>query len=269
MHKFKQFPKIKLQPKPRKIRQTWLKDVGFHEAPHYFERLGLIELSDLLEVCANRIDYVKFTTPQVLYSPEKWIKKKINTYKKYDIKPYLDHTYFKFAYKKNCVEHAIKNGKSLGFDSIEFMNTGNDISEMQWFKWRKFAKNVSLNFMYEHHPSRNWDPTSQDNPSTSDEILKISEAFLNDGADFVILDHEEFELQQDNAKTTFSKVIQKVGFEKICFEVTSPREGINQWHKDLTSYIKLFGPDCNVCNIMPSQILQVEPLRDNNLLRQF
>ena len=51
--------------------------------------------------------------------------------------------------------------------------------------------------------------------------------------------------------------------------VSSPREGLKQWYKDLSAYIKLFGQDCNVCNIMPSQALQVEPLRDENLLRQF
>ena len=63
------FPRLKLPKKPRQLRQTWLKDVGFHEAPHYLERLGLNELEDFLEVAADRIDYVKFTTPQVLYSP--------------------------------------------------------------------------------------------------------------------------------------------------------------------------------------------------------
>ena len=70
-------------------------------------------------------------------------------------------------------------------------------------------------------------------------------------------------------KNVFDKVIKNLGLEKLCFEVTSPREGLKQWHKDLSEYIKLFGQDCNVCNIMPSQILQVEPLRDDNLLRQF
>ena len=94
------FPRLKLPKKPRQLRQTWLKDVGFHEAPHYLERLGLNELEDFLEVAADRIDYVKFTTPQVLYSPHEWLNKKIRLYKKYDVIPFLDHTYFKFAYKK-------------------------------------------------------------------------------------------------------------------------------------------------------------------------
>ena len=107
------FPKLKLPKKPRQLRQTWLKDVGFHEAPHYLERLGLNELEDFLEVAADRIDYVKFTTPQVLYSPHEWLNKKLGLYKKYDVIPFLDHTYFKFAYKKKCVEHAIEHGKAL------------------------------------------------------------------------------------------------------------------------------------------------------------
>ena len=263
------FPRLKLPKKPRQLRQTWLKDVGFHEAPHYLERLGLNELEDFLEVAADRIDYVKFTTPQVLYSPREWLNKKLGLYKKYDVIPFLDHTYFKFAYKKKCVEHAIEHGKALGFDSMEFMNTGGEVSEKQWSDWRKLAKKVSIRFMYEHHPLRNWKHGSPDIPSTSEEILKTAEPFLNDGADFVILDHEEFELQNDNAKNVFDKVIKNLGLEKLCFEVTSPREGLKQWHKDLSAYIKLFGQDCNVCNIMPSQILQVEPLRDENLLRQF
>ncbi len=263
------FPEVKLLKKPRKLRQTWLKDVGFHEAPHYLERMGVLELEDFLDVTANRIDYVKFTTPQVLYSPKEWLDKKIKLYKKYNISPYLDHTYFKFAYKNNCVEYAIKHGKSLGFESIEFMNTGDEISEKQWIDWRKLTKSISINFMYEHHPLKNWKPGSSDLPSSSDEILKTAYPFLNDGAEFIVLDHEEFELQKDNAKKVFDEIINTVGLNKICFEVTSPREDINQWYKDLTSYIKLFGSECNVCNIMPSQILQVEPLRDNNLLRQF
>ena len=263
------FPKVKLFKKPRKLRQTWLKDVGFHEAPHYLERMGLFELEDFLEVAAYRIDYVKFTTPQVLYSPKEWLEKKIRLYKKYEIIPYLDHTYFKFAYKNNCVEHSIKYGKSLGFESIEFMNTGGEVPEKQWIDWRRLAKSVSINFMYEHHPLRNWKPGSPDLPSSSEEILNTAFPFLDDGAEFIVLDHEEFELQKDNAKHVFNELIDHVGLHKICFEVTSPREGIKQWYKDLSSYIDLFGPHCNICNIMPSQILQVEPLRDSNLLRQF
>ena len=105
------FPRLKLPEKPRQLRQTWLKDVVFHDAPHYLERLGLNELEDFLEVAADRIDYVKFTTPQVLYYPPEWLNKKIRLYKKYDVIPFLDQTYLKFDYKKNWFEHGNEDGK--------------------------------------------------------------------------------------------------------------------------------------------------------------
>ena len=264
-----QFPSLKLKAKPRNLRQSWLKAVGYHESPHYLERMGMFELSDFLEVAADRIDYVKFTTPQVLYSPPHWIKKKIKLYKDYNIIPYLDHTYFKFAYKKNCVEGALDNGKSLGFELIEFMNTGGDVSEKQWIKWRTYAKSILINFMYEHHPLKNWKKVETNLPSTADDIIKTALPFMNDGAEFLVLDHEEFEIQDKNAKNVFNKIISFYGLEKISFEVTSPREGLKQWYKDLRVYFNFFGVDCNVCNIMPSQILQVESLRDKDLLIQF
>ena len=73
------FPAVQLKQKPRKLRQTWIKDVGYHEAPHYLERMGLPELDDFLQVAADRIDYAKLTTPQVLYSPPEWLSKKNKT----------------------------------------------------------------------------------------------------------------------------------------------------------------------------------------------
>ena len=71
--------------KPRSLRQTWVKDVGFYEAP-YLERMGLVELADFLEVAAPRLDFVKVVTDQIIYSPAEWMRRKIE--------PYLDHTFF-------------------------------------------------------------------------------------------------------------------------------------------------------------------------------
>ena len=263
------FPELKLLPKPRVLRQTWLKDVGYHEAPHYLERMGLFELEDFLEVTSSRFDYVKITTPQVLYSPPDWIRKKNHLYKKYQITPYLDHTYFKFAFKNNCVEHSIENAKTLGFDMIEFMNTSNDVSSKQWKYWRNLTNSHSINFMFEYHPLKNWNANNRDQPSTSTQIIEAALPFFEDGAQFLVLDHEEFELQDTAAEEVFGEIVSEFGLERLCFEVTSPREGLHRWREDLADYIAMFGPDCNVCNIMPSQVLQVEPMRDNSLLRQF
>ena len=129
--------------KPRELRQLWLKDVGYDEAP-YLERMGLTELNDFLSSLSDRIDMVKIVTNQIMYSPENWIKEKLLIYKKFDIQPYLDHTFFMAAYEKMNVEKAIEAAAELGFGVIEFMNTFGDVSENQWKLWRKIALDNNL-----------------------------------------------------------------------------------------------------------------------------
>ena len=109
------FPEVQLKHKPRKLRQTWIKDVGYHEAPHYLERMGLLELDAFFQVAADRIDYAKLTTPQVLYSPPEWLSKKLKLYRDFGVEPYLDHTYFKFAYKKTVSKRRSGTHGTLDF----------------------------------------------------------------------------------------------------------------------------------------------------------
>ena len=67
----------RIEPKPRTRKQMWVKDVGYDEAPWYQERMGLNELEDFLSVAAERIDYVKIATTQVLNHPSNWVNRKI------------------------------------------------------------------------------------------------------------------------------------------------------------------------------------------------
>ena len=49
----------------------------------------------------------------------------------------------------------------------------------------------------------------------------------------------------------------------MVFEATSPKEGPLLWRDNLRSYFRLFGAEANVANIMPSQALYVESMRQN------
>ena len=250
--------------KPRALHQIWLKDVGFDEAPKYSERMGLVELADFLEVAAARLDYVKIVTTQVLFSPADWLKRKIKTYQRFGIEPYLDHTYFMRAYRQGVVEKAIVAGSELGFRTIEFMNTGTDVGTEQGRAWRQLALDNDMRIIFEYHPPRNWDPNQPACASSSQEILKAAEPFLEAGSFAVMLDHEEFDLQGDRAVDEIGMVIEALGLETLVFEVTSPKEGPkNKWQRNLESYFKMFGPELNVANIMPSQAMFVESIRES------
>ena len=88
------------------MRQTWLKDVGWHEAPGYREHLGLAELADFLEVAGARLDYVKLLPAQIINAPRAWLERKIATYHGNAVATYFDHTYFLAAYRHGTVGRA-------------------------------------------------------------------------------------------------------------------------------------------------------------------
>ena len=249
--------------KPRQLRQTWLKDVGYDEAPNYVERMGLPELADFLEVAGERLDYVKIVTTQVIYSPPDWLRRKVATYQRFAVQPYLDHGFFMLAYRQGVVEEAMAAAADLGFRVIEFMNTGGEVDERQWRQWRKRARDLGMAVIFEHHPLYNWDQRNPRKASTAEQILGEAMPFLDDGAFCLMIDHDELELQGERAADEIGTVVAALGLEKVVFEATSPKEGPLLWRDNLRSYFRLFGAEANVANIMPSQALYVESMRQN------
>jgi phosphosulfolactate synthase (CoM biosynthesis protein A) len=253
-----------VKQKPRISRQLWVKDVGYDEAPWYNERMGLTELEDFLNVAGERIDYVKIATTQVLSHPTEWLKRKIELYKKHSVQPYLDHGFFLRAYKNGIVDEAIEAGAELGFPVIEFMNTFGDVSDQQIKAWRKHAINCGMSIIYEHHPERGWRKGSSDVvdvPATAAEIVQGAEPFLAHGAFTLLIDHEEIEIQEEAAKDVLNEVQEILGKDRVAFEVTSTKEAEMMWYANLLDYFEMFGSDCNVTNIMPSQVMLIDLLR--------
>ncbi len=249
-----------IEPKPRTKSQLWLKDVGFDEGPWYHERMGLRELEDFLEVAGNRIDHVKIATMQVLGHPKEWLERKNDLYKKHSIKPYLDHGYFIKAFKKGKVNEAIDVAADLGFSAMEFMNTFGDIPENQIKAWCNHAIENGMNIIYEHHPESGWNKSKKNTPATLKQIIESAEPFFEYGAFSMLIDHEEIELH-DSKSDVLTGVLKHFGKNKVAFEVTSPKEAEVRWYSDILNYFELFGTDCNLTNIMPSQVMLIDPLR--------
>ena len=247
--------------KPRALRQTWLKDVGYHEAPGYREHLGLAELADFLEVAGARLDYVKLLPAQIINASRAWLERKIATYHDHGVVTYLDHTYFMAAYGHGTVDPAIALAGELGVKAIEFMNTGSDVTPHRWQGWRAQAAEHGMQVIFEYHPPHHWDPAEPERSSGADEILHAAAPFLDAGAVKLMIDHDEFDLLGDRAEGELGQIVARLGLETLVFEVASPKDGPDKWQRHLTDYFRLFGADCNVANLMPSQVLAVEPLR--------
>ena len=76
----------------------------------------------------------------------------------------------------------------------------------------------------------------------------------------MLIDHEEIELH-DSKSDVLTGVLEHFGKNKVSFEVTSPKEAEVRCYSDILNYFELFGTDCNLTNIMPSQVMLIDPLR--------
>ena len=147
---------------------------------------------------------------------------------------------------------------------IELMNTFGDVADEQLKAWRQRAIDCGMSIIYEHHPERGWRKGQSDIvdvPSTAVEIAQGAEPFLAHGAFTLLIDHEEIEIQEEAAKDVLNEVREILGKDRVAFEVTSTKEAEMLWYTNLLDYFEMFGSDCNVTNIMPSQVMFIDPLR--------
>ena len=119
-------------------------------------------------------------------------------------------------------------------------------------------------FDYEHHPESGWRKVEKAKASNAKQIISSAEPFLEHGAFTVLIDHEEIELQGEVVKDVLSEVIEYFGKERVAFEVTSTKEAEMTWYSNIIDYFQLFGTDCNITNIMPSQVMLIDPLRSGD-----
>ena len=75
------------------------------------------------------------------------------------------------------------------------------------------------------------------------------------------IDSDLFDALGNQSDYEINKLIKEYSLEKLVFEVESPKNGRDKWQKHLNQFFNKISPDCNVSNIMTSQLTNVEALR--------
>lgn len=240
--------------KPRELRQTWLKDLGYYEED-FGGKMGLAELGDFLEVAGPRLDCVKILPSQLLEAPRDWLLRKVGIYSRHGVVPYLDHGYFKLALAAGKLEQAIVAAGELGFPAMEFMNDER-ISPAQYKKLSGLAAEHGLQVIFEFHPFFKFDPSRPTTAGTGEQVLQMAMPSLEAGASKLMIDHAQYDALGERAGDELGKIVRALGLAKVVFEVESPT-----WRQHMEGYLRLFGPDVNLANFVPGQVMHVEAAR--------
>lgn len=232
-------------PKPRHLGQTMVIDKG----------LGLSETSDLLDLAADYIDYIKLGFGTSAFYSTKLLQDKIKLVKSYGVDIYPGGTFFEVALLQGNFDAYLQKAQELGFETIEISDGTINISDEVRAKVVKRAHQCGFKVITEVGKK---DP--KNNPSNSQIACYVNMDLAN-GAYKVIVEGRE----SGKGIGVFdnSGSVKHDELEEIIKGVNDPQNII--WEAPLKNQqetlIKRFGTNVNLGNIQPNEILALESLR--------
>ncbi|MGI5875916.1 MAG: phosphosulfolactate synthase [Dethiobacteria bacterium] len=232
-------------PKPRTYGLTMLLDRG----------LGLRETNDLLEMCADYIDFWKlgFGT-SALYHPF-ILRNKINVINSYNVKVMPGGTFTEIMLLQGKLKPYLDRAAELGFSALEISEGTIEIPSWQRSEAIKMAREKGFQVLTEVGKKESgsfFDPELK-----SAQILKD----LEDGAFKVILEGRE----SGRNVTIFNEEgeVEQEKVNRLLLHIGGPEEII--WEAPLKEqqvfFIKTFGAKVNLGNIHPVDLLSLQALR--------
>jgi phosphosulfolactate synthase len=234
----------KQQTKPRTYGVTMVMDKG----------LGLGAFEDLLTMATPYIDFIKLGFGTLALIPTSIAKQKVQLAKQYDVNLYPGGTFFEFAYSKQKVNLYLEWLGNLGFTWVEISNGVIELDPEERISMIQLAEKKGFHVLTEigKKQAGSITPTSQ-----------LVEQFKQDiatGASYVIIEGREtgenigiFNKQGEVDTLYVQEVNESVDSQKCIWE--TPQKG------QQVSLMQLLGPNVNLGNIAPADILSVEALR--------
>lgn len=208
-----------------------------------------------LMVASEWIDIMKLGWGTPLVLPEDSVKEKTRIYRKNQIEVSSGGTLLELAYKQEKVEEFLARAKMIGLTSIEVSNGKVDIQPEEKAEIIKKARNHGFQVYSEVGKK---DPTSDMKLSLKQRIRE-AKSDLKAGARKVILEAREsgklgIYNKSGKIKEEFAKKLAKsIGLKNLIFE--APEKSQQVW------LILAFGPEVNLGNIKPADVISLETLR--------
>lgn len=237
------------QTKPRKRGLTMMVDWG----------LPLGRTKDLLEIAAPFLDLAKIATGTSRLYPEALLRNKLDLYRSYDVRPFLGGQFQEYIFAtqgENAIPSFLDEAKRLGFQAVEVSDNTVPLSKEQRIQQIALAVDKGF-FVFGEVGSKAGD-------NMLDTLVEQATDALSAGAELLLIEGAELTENGRPNESLLAGLKAGLDLDKVLFELPGPwisGVSMSEIHDLKKFLIKEFGPDVNIANIMPDELIETEASR--------
>jgi phosphosulfolactate synthase len=207
-------------------------------------------IRNVLEVAADYIDYAKIYAMNALLMPREVVKRAARTYRDAGVAPFAGGILFEYAWQRDEIDQLIALLAQLDLAGLELSENYVTLTDAERSRMIERFQKAGVSVVYEF---------GRKNPeqAMSVEYLRgIVTAVAEHGINHVTVEQCEMDLLVRDAPDAIATLAAQPWFDHVVIEADPYR--FPQQHAQL---LRDFGPDANLANITPGQVLRLEGFR--------
>ncbi|MBT5514682.1 MAG: hypothetical protein HOK25_11440 [Rhodospirillaceae bacterium] len=214
---------------------------------------------DYLELLEPYVDLVKVVVGTARLYPESYLISKLEFYKQNMVIPFLGGQFSEYVFATqgwSGMEPFFQEAKRLGFDALEISDNCVPLNDEERARMIKMAIGCGL----EVHGEVGSKVFSQ----SAADLISQANVCMDAGAEIVLVEAAELIVDGEPNQTIIKELRDGLDLTKVLFELTGPWiKGVtlSSIHELKRFLLTEFGPDVNLANVMPDDVLETEASR--------
>jgi len=246
---FVELPAARSQKKPRKTGLTMVADFG----------LPYMQVDDLVTMADRYIDLAKIAVGTSRLYDLAYLRKKLALYRRHRIRPFIGGQFQEYVfatYGGKMLRPFLLEAKRVGFDVVEVSDNCVELTPRQRREQIRLAVECGLAVFGE--------VGSKDAKNDAGLLVSQAEDCFAAGAELVLVEAAELIVDGKPKKKLINGLRAGLDMSRVLIELPGP------WISNITLsmvedmkkfLVDEFGPDVNIANVMPADIMETEALR--------
>jgi phosphosulfolactate synthase len=241
---------LALPPRSRKPRTRGLTSM-IDFGPDTFGWTGAVGgIEPLLQACGDYIDFAKIYAMNALLLPRDVVKAAARCYRDHDVVPFAGGILFEYAWQRNELDGLEALLADLEIGGLEISENYVQLTPDERARLIERFQKRGIYIKYE------FGRKSPTEPLSLDELGGVVEAVGRQGIEHVIVEQSDFDMLVAARADAIDRLKEQPWFDRLLIEADPYR-----FPKQCAELVQTFGPEVNLANITPGQVLRLEGFR--------